>query len=120
MPSRLATLRKPVPSIHAKSLRREMTDAEMRLWYHLRAGRFLGNKFRRQVPIGDFIVDFLCETERLVVEVDGGQHQERADVDAQRTRALEALGYRVVRYWNHEVLGNTTGVLEDLARALAL
>jgi very-short-patch-repair endonuclease len=95
-----------------------MTDAETRLWYHLRAGRFLGHKFRRQVPIGDYVADFLCEARRLIVEVDGGQHRERAARDNERTASLEALGYRVVRYWNHDVLGNTQGMLEDLARVL--
>ena len=96
-----------------------MTDAESRLWYHLRAGRFQGWKFRRQVPLGDYIVDFVCEEAGVVVEVDGGQHAERAAKDMVRTRWLEAQGYRVIRYWNNDVLGNTAGVLESLSPALS-
>jgi very-short-patch-repair endonuclease len=115
MPSHLSALRRPAIATNAKILRRHMTDAETRLWYHLRACRFLGLKFRRQVPIGDFVADFLCESKHVIVEVDGGQHAEDAEADRRRTRSLEILGYRVVRYWNNEVLGNTTGVLEDLA-----
>jgi very-short-patch-repair endonuclease len=75
-----------------------MTQAEWRLWYHLRAHRFLGLKFRRQVPIGPYTADFLCEIAGLIVEVDGGQHADRVEEDAARTRWLNAQGYRVVRF----------------------
>ncbi len=97
-----------------------MTDAERLLWYRLRAGRFQGWKFRRQVPLGDFVVDFLCEAARLVVEVDGGQHGERIAIaeDAKRSQWLNRQGYRVVRFWNNDVMANMEGVLEALNAAL--
>ena len=75
------------------------------------AKRFQGAKFRRQVPLGPYVVDFLCEKASLVIEIDGGQHAERIDADEARTRWLEARGYRVARYWNNEVMGNVGGVL---------
>jgi very-short-patch-repair endonuclease len=95
-----------------------MTDAERRLWYFLRGSRFQGWKFRRQVPMGPYVADFLCERARLVVEVDGGQHGDNVKRDEARTRWLEARGYRVVRYWNNDVLGNTDGVLTALIAEL--
>ncbi|MEJ5976183.1 endonuclease domain-containing protein [Novosphingobium sp. PS1R-30] len=103
-------------SPHARQLRRNMTDAERYLWHALRARRFAGWKFRRQVSVGPFVADFLCHAARLIVEVDGGQHS--AAVDAQRTALLESMGYRVARYWNHEVLENIEGVLRALEVAL--
>src|SRR5687767_2949013 len=113
-------LRSPKALASARRLRRSMTDAEMWLWCYIRAHRFFGRSIRRQVPMGEFIVDFLCDEERIVIEVDGGQHAERkAEEDLVRTRWLESHGYRVVRFWNHEVLGNTSGVLESLAAAMA-
>jgi very-short-patch-repair endonuclease len=96
-----------------------MTDAEWRLWYHLRAGRFAGRKFRRQVPLGPYVVDFLCEQAKLIVEVDGGQHAERSVQDEARTRWLSERGYRVVRFWNNDVLTNMDGVWEAISVALA-
>jgi len=96
-----------------------MTDAEQKLWYRLRAGRFQGWKFRRQVPLGRFIVDFLCEEARLIVEVDGGQHAERLREDSERTEWLGARGYAVIRFWNNDVLGNIEGVLATLSPALS-
>jgi very-short-patch-repair endonuclease len=97
-----------------------MTDAEWRLWYRLRAHRFLGLGFRRQVPMGHYIVDFVCEQSSLIVELDGGQHAETHAHDAERTRWLEERGYRVIRFWNNDVLANTEGVLEAIAAALNL
>ena len=96
-----------------------MTDAEQRLWYHLRAGRFQGWKFRRQVPLGPYVVDFLCEQARLIVEVDGGQHAELIERDLARTEWLIAQGYEVIRFWNNDVLTNTDGVLATLSPALS-
>lgn len=89
-----------------------MTDAERRLWYALRNRRFEGWKFRRQVSLGPYVVDFLCHSARLIVEVDGGQHS--AEVDARRTAFLASQGYRVIRFWNNEVLVNVDGVLQAL------
>jgi len=103
----------------ARKLRRNSTDAETRLWYHLRNRGLLGFKFRRQAKIGRHVADFLCEEAKLIVELDGGQHAGSAS-DPARTAALEAAGYLVLRFWNHDVLGNTDGVLEEIARTLRL
>src|ERR1051326_3089587 len=96
-------------SARAKSLRSNMTDAERRLWYFLRAHRFNGTKFKRQAVIGKYIVDFVCFEKHLVIEVDGGQHADN-ETDRRRTRWLEDQGFRVLRFWNNEVLQNTVGV----------
>ncbi|HMC91818.1 MAG TPA: DUF559 domain-containing protein [Allosphingosinicella sp.] len=101
----------------ARQLRRSSTDAEQRLWHHLRGRRLEGFKFRRQFTIGRFIADFACEQARLVVEVDGSQHVGSA-ADAARTASLEEAGYLVLRFWNNDILGNTDGVLKVIARAL--
>jgi very-short-patch-repair endonuclease len=95
-----------------------MTEAERRLWYLLRRHNLQGRLFRRQVPIDCYVVDFACLSARLVIEVDGGQHSAQAVRDAARTRWLEKFGFRVLRFWNNEVLGNTEGVLEVIVRAL--
>lgn len=95
---------------NARNLRREMTDAEKLLWHHLRMEQFGGYKFRRQHPLGNYIVDFVCLEVGLVLEVDGGQHAESADNDAIRTQWLEAKGLHVMRFWNNEVLNNIEGV----------
>ena len=95
-----------------------MTEAERRLWYHLRAHRCDGFKFRRQVPLGPYVADFLCEQRRIVVEVDGGQHSDRLAADGARTAWLNAHGYRVIRFWNHDVLENMAGVWDELSAAL--
>ena len=84
------------------------------MWYHLRAKRLRGWKFRRQVPLDQYVVDYLCERARLIVEIDGGQHDERRSADAARTQKLTAMGYRVMRFWNNEVTENLEGVLTVL------
>ena len=89
------------------------------MWYYLRARRFEKRKFRRQVPMGPYIVDFLCEAARLIVEVDGGQHDEQWRYDAQRTACLRANGYEVIRFWNNDVMYNLDGVMEKLSDVLA-
>ena len=101
----------------AKSLRREMTDAERRLWSVLRSRQLSGAKFRRQQPIGPFIADFVCQELRLIVEADGGHHAESAS-DARRTAFLATKGYRVLRFWNNEILQNLEGVAETILAAL--
>ena len=103
----------------AKGLRSQMTDAEQRLWYRLRAHRFLDLKFKRQAPIGPYIVDFGCLEHRLIVEVDGGQHAENA-ADRKRDAWLTSEGYRVLRFWNDDVLKRTDVVLGEIARAVTL
>ncbi|MCF8881228.1 DUF559 domain-containing protein [Erythrobacter sp. SN021] len=101
----------------ARKLRRDMTDAERRLWSHLRA-RPLGAKFTRQFPIGNHIVDFACRSLRLAIECDGGQHS--AESDAPRSAAIEAHGYRVIRFWNHDILENTDGMLEAIMKEIEI
>ena len=104
---------------NAKKLRAEMTDAERRIWYNLRGHRFGGLKFRRQVPIGPYIVDFICFEHRLIVELDGGQHADNID-DRDRDEWLRGEGYKVLRFWNNDVLRNTNTVLEEIARTVGL
>jgi very-short-patch-repair endonuclease len=101
-----------------RELRATTTDAERRLWAALRARRLRGFKFRRQHRLGPFIADFVCIEHRLVIEADGGQHVESAG-DARRTAWLEARGWRVLRFWNNDILANTEGVQEAILRALA-
>ncbi len=104
---------------NSRRLRRAMTDAERRLWEHLRKRQVEGGKFRRQHPMGRYVLDFVCLEARLVIEVDGGQHGERAKEDSLRTEWLEARGFRVVRFWNHEVLNDLEEVKGVIWRALS-
>ncbi|WP_426662874.1 endonuclease domain-containing protein [Rhodanobacter aciditrophus] len=111
-------IKPPLPSrtrSHARDLGQTSTDAEQRLWYHLRGGRLNGLKFRRQHPIPSYIVDFYCEAKQLVVELDGSQHDEA--VDLARTRFLESCGLTVLRYWDNDVLQQTDAVLEAILGA---
>ncbi len=103
----------------AKQLRSNSTDAERNLWAHIRNRRLEGWKFRRQLPVGRFIVDFACAELRIIVEIDGGQHAEQIIYDLNRTKILQSKGYKVVRFWNNEVLGNIEGVLEALTLTLS-
>jgi very-short-patch-repair endonuclease len=98
----------------ARRLRRDATDAERKFWYHVRDRRLDGWKFRRQVPVAGYVVDFLCADAHLIVEVDGGQHAVQAVADAKRTQVLEAAGYLVLRFWNNDVLENIDGVLGEI------
>lgn len=102
----------------ARRLRRDATDAESKLWHHLRARSLDGHKFVRQEPIGPYVVDFACREQRLVVELDGGQHATDPR-DPVRDAFLIGLNYRVFRFWNNDVLSNTAGVLETIAAALS-
>jgi len=101
----------------AKRLRSHQTEAEQQLWYHLRAHRFMGLKFKRQKPVGRYIVDFLCHEPPLIIEVDGGQHAVQADHDHQRDTWLRAQGFQVLRFWNHEVMQQLDAVLERIRLA---
>jgi len=102
----------------ARRLRRDHTDAESRLWQQLRDRRLRGRKFRRQVPVGRYFADFACIEARLVVELDGSQHGEtRADYDRLRTEALNAAGFRVMRFWNNDVFDDLDGVLTAILAA---
>lgn len=104
----------------ARKLRREQTDVERKLWQALRNRRFASFKFRRQQPVGPYIVDFVCFEEKLVVELDGSQHGtvENRAADRTRTAYLENDGFRVIRHWNHELNENFDGVLEGIWRQL--
>jgi len=102
----------------ARKLRKESTDAERLLWKHLRNRLLAGYKFRRQVIIGNYIVDLLCLETGLIIEIDGSQHMQQLSYDDERTEYLEGLGYKVIRFWNHEVLHNTGAVLEHIYNEL--
>jgi very-short-patch-repair endonuclease len=104
----------------AKTLRRNQTEAEKALWHRLRNRGLEGYKFRRQVPIGPYVADFVCMAARLIVEIDGGQHAEQVVYDQDRERFLRNEGYEVVRYWNNDVLSNLDGVLTTLTLTLTL
>ena len=103
---------------NAKVLRKNMTDAERILWQHLRAGRLSGFKFKRQQPFGRYIVDFVCFDAKLIIELDGGQHQAAVVQDATRDAWLIAQGYGVLRFWNHDFLQNQMGCLERVLAEL--
>ena len=102
----------------ARNLRREQIDVERKLWMRLRDRQLCGAKFRRQHPLGPYIVDFCCPDRGLIVELDGGQHAEQSAGDQIRTSFLEANGYRVVRFWNHDVLEQMEAILEETVRLL--
>jgi very-short-patch-repair endonuclease len=108
-----------VSSQLARALRQRMTDAERLLWRHLRNRELGGWKFRRQYPVGPFIVDFICVEKNVVIEVDGGQHAENEEQDIQRSAYLNKMGYQVVRFWNNQVLQETEAVLEAIFATLA-
>ena len=104
---------------YAKAMRHIPTDAEKKLWRLLRSRQLESHKFRRQVPIGKFIADFVClEKKKIIVEVDGGQHADNAK-DAARDQWFADAGYRVLRYWNNDVLKNPNGVLEVILSELS-
>lgn len=104
----------------ARRLRREMSDEERILWMLLRDRRFAGFKFRRQAPLGDYVVDFVCFERKLIIELDGSQHTEpeQAAFDAKRTLALEAAGFRVVRIWTSDLFSEREGTMETILNAL--
>ena len=109
---------KKLRSAHfARTLRRNPTEVERRMWQLLRGRQLSGYKFRRQHPIGNYIVDFACTRHALVIELDGDQHADNVG-DARRTVWLESQGWRVIRFWNNDVLTNTEGVVEAILRAL--
>src|SRR3989338_7277223 len=103
---------------NAKLLRRNLTDAEQKLWYHLRAHRFMGRKFKRQKPMGRYVVDFVCLEEKLIIELDGGQHAESVEYDHVRDSWLRSEGYTVLRFWNNELMNEMNGVLEQIRLTL--
>ncbi len=110
--------RQPGAIKRARGLRRHDTDVEKRLWHTLRNRGLLGAKFRRQVPIGRYVAVFACIEHKLVIELDGGQHAIQQELDALRDRTLGEKGFRVLRFWNNEVVENLEGVLESIRTAL--
>jgi very-short-patch-repair endonuclease len=106
-----------VKTTRARKLRANSTDAELRLWNRLRSRAIDGNKFVRQEPIGPYVVDFVCRERKLIIEVDGGQHNDSV-ADQVRDRWLQERNYCVLRFWNNDVMSNMSGVLETIASAL--
>ncbi len=106
------------PTKRAQHLRTNATEHERLLWLELRKRRFNGFKFSRQIPIGPFICDFVCRRQMLVIELDGGQHSANVEKDMARTRFIEAAGYRVIRFWNHELKENLDGALQAIGTAI--
>lgn len=102
------------PLQRARALRKNSTDVERMLWQHLRAKRFSNWKFKRQQPIGFYIVDFVCFEARLIIELDGAQHADQLEYDAKRTAWLESQGFVVLRFWNNEVIENQEGVMQHI------
>jgi len=98
----------------ARNLRANQTDAEKKLWSRLREKQLGGHKFRRQHPLDNYIVDFICLEKRLIIEADGGQHADQIEADVQRTAYLEACGHKVIRFWNNDILQNIDGVCEQI------
>jgi very-short-patch-repair endonuclease len=105
-----------MPNLRARQMRNHPTEAESLLWQHLRRSQILGRKFRRQEPIGPYIVDFLCFDPMLVIEIDGSQHTELIAYDGERSSFLERRGFKVIRFWNHEVLAQTNRVREAIGQ----
>ena len=106
------------PTLRSRDLRNNSTDAERKLWAHLRNRQVQGTRFNRQVPIGPFICDFAARTLKLIIELDGGQHAVRTAQDDRRSEFLVSRGFRVLRFWNNDVLENVDGVLAVIERAL--
>jgi len=106
-----------IPTIRSRQLRNNPTEAEKVLWFAIRNRQLGGVRFNRQVPIGPYICDFVARSLKLVIEVDGGQHAESRS-DRSRTNFLENRGYRVIRFWNNDVLGNIDGVVSEIERVL--
>ena len=107
----IATRLKPKTTANARSLRGNMTEVERLLWQALRGKQLNGYRFRRQHPIGSYIADFACLEEKIVIELDGGQHQEQIEYDEQRSAYLKTHGWQVLRFWNNDVFNNLEGVL---------
>ena len=103
----------------ARKLRENSTDAEKLLWSRLRARRLEGHKFNRQFGIGNAVADFACRASKLVIELDGGQHADSL-TDPDRAKVIESFGYRIIRFWNHDIIANMDGVLAEILSALRL
>ena len=106
------------PTKRSRELRANMTSAERKLWEHLRARKVAGVRFNTQFPIGEFVGDFVSRSAKLVIDVDGATHGESERADAARTRYIEKRGYRVIRFWNNDVMGNVEGVISEIEQVL--
>ena len=104
----------------SRDLRKNLTDAEQKLWQKLRNKQIYGNKFRRQFVLGNYIVDFICLDKRLIIEVDGGQHMDNVSYDSQRDEWLKNQNFKVLRFWNNQVLNEIDSVLEVIVKNLEL
>jgi len=113
-------MRNPVAQKNSRILRTQSTDAERHLWQHLRRRQLNGHRFRRQVVIGRYIADFACLDAKLVVELDGSQHQERSSYDERRSHEMEARGFQVIRFWDNQIFQETGAVLEMILTTLDL
>ncbi len=111
-------MRNPTLQQRARTLRNQATDTERHLWRFLRDRQIGGHRFRRQVPIGSYIADFACIETKLVIELDGGQHQDSSQYDSHRDRQIEERGFRVLRFWDNQVWQETAAVLETILEAL--
>lgn len=105
---------------HVRALRQNTTDAEKHLWYFLRAKRLNGYKFRRQHWIQPYVVDFICLSKKLIIECDGGQHQDQQHYDKKRAEFLNSKGYKIIRFWNDEILKETPMILDMILNALEI
>ena len=105
-------------NLNSRQLRKNLTDAEQKLWNHIRKRQLHGYKFRRQAPIGKYIVDFVCFEKQLIIELDGGQHAGHEDYDNYRSEWLKSQGFKVIRFWNHDVLKQVDAIKEVIARNL--
>ena len=105
----------------SRYLRNNMTEQELKLWYFLRKKQIENNKFRRQYPIGNYVVDFVCRAKNLVIEIDGGQHNTDKNIkyDNERTQYLESRGFKVIRFWYNDIENNIEGVLDIIYQHLA-
>ena len=103
---------------HSRQLRKNMTDVERLLWLKIRSRQLLGYRFRRQHPIKNYIVDFVCLDSKLIIELDGGQHIDQHDYDERRDKVLNQEGFEVLRFWNNEIIENLDGVLEVVCEHL--
>ena len=115
MPSKRTT---PKGYERARQLRKELTPAELKLWAYLRGNKLNGVSFRRQHAIGNYIVDFVSIKKKLIIELDGSQHIEQEEYDLARTTYLESLGYKVVRFWNDDVINNINSVIRAIGVTL--
>ena len=106
----------------AKNLRRNLTPQERKIWQILRNHQFYGYEIRRQYPISDYVVDFICRDKRIIIEVDGGQHNQDKNIESDtiRTKKLEELGYKVIRFWNNDIDKNIEGVYQELQRVFGI